>query len=205
MLADKHFRRMLTLERQRSERSQKPFLLMLFDMGDSIPSEKNRKLLENILAALSDSIRDTDVTGWYKNDSVLGVICTEFGFDEYLIDSNATRAASVRRLRAMRRDTILSTMMTRLSETLRRNLSEQLFSQTCISFHLFPEEWNLDIPQRPTDPDAPVYAPRKPKPHLRSGSATAVPEPDDAEQGSPDNSFIRVARLSIEDSAASGQ
>ena len=185
MLADKHFRRMLTLERQRSERSQKPFLLMLFDMGDSIPSEKNRKLLENTLAALSDSIRDTDVTGWYKNDSVLGVICTEFGFDD--------------------RDTILSTMMTRLSETLRKNLSEQQFSQTCISFYLFPEEWNLDIPQRPTDPDAPVYAPRKPKPHLRSGGATAVPEPDDAKQVSPDNSFIRVARLSIEDSAASGQ
>jgi hypothetical protein len=183
MLADKHFRRMLTLERERSERSQKPFLLMLFDMGDSIPSEKNRKLLENILAALSGSIRDTDVTGWYKNDSVLGVICTEFGFD----------------------DTILSTMTTRLSETLRKNLSEQQFSQTCISFHLFPEEWNLDIPQGPTDPDAPVCAPRKPKPHLRSGAATAVPEPDDAKQVSPDNSFIRIARLSIEDSSASGQ
>jgi hypothetical protein len=115
MLADKHFRRRLTLERQRSERSRKPFLLMLLDMGDRIPSEKNRKLLENTLVALSDSIRDTDVTGWYKNDSVLGVIFTKFGFDV--------------------RDTILSTMMTRLSETLRKNLSEQQFSQTCISFH----------------------------------------------------------------------
>jgi hypothetical protein len=117
MLADKHFRRMPTLERQRSEPSRKPFLLMLLDMGDRIPSEKNRKLLENTLVALSDSIRHTDVTGWYKNDSVLGVIFTKFGFDVH---------------------TILSTMMTRLSETLRKNLSEQQFSQTCISFHLFP-------------------------------------------------------------------
>jgi hypothetical protein len=185
MLADEHFRRVLTLERQRSERSRKPFLLMLLDTGDSIPSDKNRKLLEKILAALSGSTRDTDVTGWYKNDSVLGVICTEFGFDD--------------------RNTILSTMLTRVSETLRKNLSQQQFNQTCISFHLFPEEWNQDTPQRPTDPDAPVYAPRKPRPHLRSGGATAVPEPDNAQQVSSDNSFIRVARLFIEDSSASGQ
>jgi hypothetical protein len=185
MLADEHFRRVLTLERQRSERSRKPFLLMLLDTGDSIPSDKNRKLLEKILAALSGSTRDTDVTGWYKNDSVLGVICTEFGFDD--------------------RNTILSTMLTRVSETLRKNLSQQQFNQTCISFHLFPEEWNQDTPQRPTDPDAPVYAHRKPKLHLRSGGAMAVPEPDDGKQVSPDNSFIRIARLSIEDSSASGQ
>ena len=185
MLADEHFRRMLTLERRRSERSQKPFLLMLLDTGDSIPSDKNRKLLEKMLAALSSSTRDTDVTGWYKNDSVLGVICTGFGFDD--------------------RNTILSTMLTRVSEALSKNLSQRQFNQTCISFHLFPEEWNQDTTQRPTDPDAPVYAHRKPKPHLRSGGAMAVPEPDDGKQVSPDNSFIRIARLSIEDSSASGQ
>jgi hypothetical protein len=160
MLADKAFRRMLTLERQRSERSRKPFLLMLLDMGDRTLSEKHGSLLEKIHAALSGSTRDTDVTGWYKNNSILGVICTGFGLDD--------------------RNTILNTMLIRLSETLRKNLSEQQFSQICISFHLFPEEWNHDVPQRPTDPDAPVYAPRKPKPHLRSGAATAVPEPDDA-------------------------
>jgi hypothetical protein len=184
MLADEHFRRVLTLERQRSERSRKPFLLMILDTGDSIPSDKNRKLLEKILAALSGSTRDTDVTGWYKNDSVLGVICTEFGFDD--------------------RNTILSTMLTRVSETLRKNLSQQQFNQTCISFHLFPEEWNQDTPQRPTDPDAPVYAHRKPKPHLRSGGAMAVPEPDDAQEVSSNNSFIRVPQLSIENSSTSG-
>jgi hypothetical protein len=26
--------------------------------------------------------------------------------------------------------------------------------QVCISLHLFPEEWNHDIPQTPTGPDA---------------------------------------------------
>ena len=141
MLEDEHFQRMLTLERQRSQRSQKPFLLMLLDTGDFTPSEKNRQLLEKTLAALAGSIRDTDVAGWHKNDSVLGVMCTEFGFDD--------------------RNTILSTMLVRVSETLRNNLSQQQFEQMCISFRLFPEEWNHDIPRQPTDPNAPIYAPSK--------------------------------------------
>jgi exopolysaccharide biosynthesis polyprenyl glycosylphosphotransferase len=46
----------------------------------------------------------------------------------------------------------LSTMMTRVSETLRNNLSAEQFNQISISFHLFPEEWNHDIPQRPSNP-----------------------------------------------------
>jgi two-component system, NarL family, nitrate/nitrite response regulator NarL len=45
------------------------------------------------------------------------------------------------------------------------------------------------------DPDAPVCAPLKPKPHLRSGGAMAVPEPDDAEDVFPRYSFIRVPRF----------
>jgi len=181
MLADKDFRLLLTRERQRSERSRKSFLLMLLDAGDSTPSEKNRKLLEKILASLAGSIRASDVAGWYRNNSALGVIFTEIEPDD--------------------RNRIPITMMTRLSEALRKNLSQQQFSQVGISVHVFPEQWNHDIPQSPTDPIAPVYAPRKPRPRLRSGGATAVPEPDDKEEVSPDNSFSRVAPLSIEDSS----
>jgi DNA-binding NarL/FixJ family response regulator len=55
-----------------------------------------------------------------------------------------------------------------------------------------------------SDPDAPVCAPLKPKPYLRSGGALAVPEPDDAQELSSDNSFIRVPQLSIENSSTSG-
>ena len=50
------------------------------------------------------------------------------------------------------RNTILTTLMTRVSETLRNNLSAQHFNRISISFHLFPEEWNHDIPQRPSNP-----------------------------------------------------
>ena len=126
------FHRMISLERKRTERSRKPFLLMLLDMGDGLRSDNNEKALDKILSALSLSTRETDVTGWYKNNAVVGVMFTEFGVDD--------------------RNTILTTLMTRVSETLRNNLSAQHFNRISISFHLFPEEWNHDTPQRPSNP-----------------------------------------------------
>jgi len=155
MVTEEEFQRLVTLERRRAERSRRPFLLMLLDMGDTTPCAKNGKVLEKILLALSGSTRGSDVAGWYSNDSVLGVMFTEFAS----ADPN----------------TLLTTLMTRVISTLRNGLSEQQFNQACISFHLFPEEWN---PRQP-DPDAPGYAPLRPKPRLRSGGAMAIPEADD--------------------------
>ena len=126
------FHRMISLERKRTERSGKPFLLMLLDMGNSLRSDKNGKALDRILSALSLSTRETDVTGWYRSNEVVGVMFTEFGADD--------------------RNAILSTMMTRVSETLRNNLNSQQFGLISIEFHLFPEEWNHEIPQRPSNP-----------------------------------------------------
>jgi exopolysaccharide biosynthesis polyprenyl glycosylphosphotransferase len=123
---------MISLERKRTERSRKPFVLMLLDMGSDLRSDYNEKALDKILSALSLSTRETDVTGWYKSNAVVGVMFTEFGADDH--------------------KTILSTLMTRVSETLRNNLSSREFKSISISFHLFPEEWNYDIPQRPSNP-----------------------------------------------------
>jgi len=132
VLDEEAFHRMISLERKRTERSKKPFLLMLLDMGNGPRSDNHEKALDKILPALSLATRETDVTGWYKNDEVVGVMFTEFGADD--------------------RNTILSTLMTRVSETLRDHLSSQQFSQISISFHLFPEEWNHDVSARPSNP-----------------------------------------------------
>lgn len=168
MVTEKEFQRMVTLERRRAERSRRPFLLMLLDMGDTTPCAKNGKVLEKILVALSASTRGSDVAGWYSNDSVLGVMFTEFAS----VDPNS----------------LLTTLTTRVIGTLRKGLSEQQFNQTCISFHSFPEEWN---PRQP-DPDAPVYAPLRPKPRLRSGGAMAIPETDDVADLSTTTFFQRT-------------
>lgn len=105
---------------------------MLLDMGNRLPLENNGKVLDQILSALSLTTRETDVTGWYTDNSVVGVMFTEIGVDD--------RASN------------LNTMVNRVSETLRSNLSAQQFNQINITFHLFPEDWKHELPVRQSNP-----------------------------------------------------
>jgi len=122
VLDEGSFRSMIARERKRSERSRKPVLLMLLDAGSCLPHDKNGKVLGSIMAALSPAMRDTDIIGWYKSNSVVGVMFTEIGID----DPGA----------------ILGTMMHRVSDTLRNELSLESFSQISISWHVYPEKWD---------------------------------------------------------------
>jgi lipopolysaccharide/colanic/teichoic acid biosynthesis glycosyltransferase len=124
VLGEKPFHRMIALERKRTERSGQPFVLMLLDGGNCLPSDRHGRVLAKILSALSLSTRETDVTGWYKNHSIVGVMFTDISAEE--------------------RSSILGTMMSRVSETLRNNLSLEKFQQISISLHVFPEEWDQE-------------------------------------------------------------
>jgi len=132
ILNEDAFRRMISLERKRSERSRKPFVLMLLDMGNQHPSESSRQALRKVATALSLTARETDLTGWYRNDCAVGVMFTEIGFT----DRSAT----------------LSTMITRVSNTLRANLIAEELNQISISFHVFPEDWDHEGDHRPSNP-----------------------------------------------------
>ena len=134
ILNEETFHRLISLERRRTERSRKPFLLMLLDMGDHLPSGAAAKVLSKILAGLSGSTRETDVAGWYKTDCVVGVMFTEIGLED--------------------RNSIVSTMIERLGAALRSDLTSEQFNQVSLSFHVYPEEWNHDheVPKRPSNP-----------------------------------------------------
>ena len=132
VLNGESFQRMLALERKRSERSRKPFLLMLVDLGERLPSSSNGKAMDSIVSALSSATRATDVIGWYKDDTVIGILFTEIVIED--------------------RSTIMGTMMTRISSMLGRALSPEQLNQVSISLHLFPEEWDFDIRHRPSNP-----------------------------------------------------
>lgn len=132
ILSEEAFHRMISLERKRTERSRKPFLLMLVDMGATVPSDRDWKTLGKIQTALAVSTRETDVTGWYRTNAVVGVMFTEITIED--------------------RASILSTMMTRVSETLRDSLSLEQFSRISISFHLFPEGKDGESFQQPSNP-----------------------------------------------------
>jgi len=121
ILEEVAFHHVISIERRRTERSRKPFLLMLLDLGDQFPSEMSGKNLSKIIDALSASTRATDVPGWYKDNCVVGVMFTEIALDD--------------------RGSIVSTMIARLSEILRHHLSLEQFSRVSVSFHLFPDDW----------------------------------------------------------------
>ncbi len=116
------FQRLISLERKRSERSGKPFILMLVDLGDQPPSAKTAAVLSNVASALCVNTRDTDTTGWYEENRVVGLMFTELGSEDH------TKP--------------LTTIANRVTNTLRENLPSEQFDQVRIWFHVFPEDWN---------------------------------------------------------------
>src|SRR5437667_444028 len=125
-LSETAFHHMISLERKRTERSRKPFLLMLLNANGGLAKDQKAELLAQTLSLLSACTRETDAAGWYKNDSVVGAMFTEIAAED--------------------RNTIVGTMLGRVSEHLRSNLSHQQFDQVSKSFYLFPDEWLQQIP-----------------------------------------------------------
>jgi len=125
------FLRVVALERKRTERSGKPFLLMLLDMGEQ-PRSGSARALRELVDTISISTRETDVAGWYKEGSTVGVMFIELDLSD--------------------RASLMSTMIRRISETLRSNLTLEQFNQVNISFHLYPEEWNVEQDNRRSNP-----------------------------------------------------
>lgn len=132
VLNDDSFQRTLSLERKRTERSRKPFLLMLVDFAGLVPSKANGKIVAHILSALSGSTRATDIIGWYRNDSVIGVLFTEIIIDD--------------------RGSMIDAMMARISGALTKTLTLVQLNQVSVSFHVFPETWDSNLGHRPSNP-----------------------------------------------------
>jgi lipopolysaccharide/colanic/teichoic acid biosynthesis glycosyltransferase len=143
ILPEESFRRMISMERKRSERTQRPFVLLLMDTGRTQPTQKNGRILLDILSALESSTRETDVMGWYEMNAAVGVMFTEIVLENNLM---------------------LSAILGRISEVLRGQLTNEQFSQIKFSFHLFPEEWDPSNPERQSNPT--LY----PDLHLRNGA-----------------------------------
>ena len=132
VLKEETFRRMIAVERKRTERSREPFLLMLLEGGNHQSSEKNGKALDNTLSVLPMSIRETDVIGWYTDRTAVGVMFTGLSCND--------------------KNSILSAIINKMSTTLRDQLTTDQFNQISISFHFFPDDWDQDNPGRPSNP-----------------------------------------------------
>jgi hypothetical protein len=74
--SEEYFERMLILERLKSQKTGKPFMLVLLNVGKLLkgkPSEKEF-VLRRLVSVLNSSIREIDVKGWYMFNSIIGII-----------------------------------------------------------------------------------------------------------------------------------
>src|ERR1019366_6618854 len=67
LVPEEMFRKVLSLERKRSERSGLRFALMLVHAGKLLQAEGAEETLGAIIKAISVSTRETDLSGWYEN------------------------------------------------------------------------------------------------------------------------------------------
>jgi len=117
-LSEHVFLRLLTMERKRAERSGRSFLLIVLDATQLFA--QSRTAMARVSSALCGCIRETDLIGWHRQDSAVGIILTELGS----ADRSAIRRALL--------DTLTSTLKSKIG-------SEQA-DQILISFHFFPGE-----------------------------------------------------------------
>ena len=131
ILGEEAFHRMISHERRRTERSHKPFLLMLLDMGEAMSADDGTISLLKILDVLPLVTRETDVVGWYKKQTCIGVMFAGLG--------------------ACDKSTALGSILTRVTTTLRNELTFEQFSKISFSFHFFPDDWNHDDSTNPSN------------------------------------------------------
>src|ERR1700690_3884765 len=121
-LEEETFHTMLALERRRAERSRKPFVLMLLDAHALFQNGNSGRLLEQLTSAVLASSRETDLIGWYKQGSILGVIFTEVNLCE--------------------KNPITQALLGKVVKALHERMDRQYASKVVITAHLFPENLN---------------------------------------------------------------
>jgi lipopolysaccharide/colanic/teichoic acid biosynthesis glycosyltransferase len=128
MLAQEAFTKQLGLERKRAERSGLRFVLMLLDPSRLVRRKPRDGALERIISALAQSIRETDVKGWYA-ESIIGIVFTEIG------TADGTPVAEA--------------LLNRITDALSRTLSIEDMNEISFSFHIYPEDWDGEGPDHP--------------------------------------------------------
>jgi lipopolysaccharide/colanic/teichoic acid biosynthesis glycosyltransferase len=120
VLNEDAFVSMLYLERRRAERAQKCFVLMLVDLKNTVAESQKTPTVTKVTGALLSVTRETDIVGWYLEDHLIGVICTEVGKAEPR--------------------TVRDRMLEKVKKAFVEALPPEKVSKMTVSFHFFPEE-----------------------------------------------------------------
>jgi lipopolysaccharide/colanic/teichoic acid biosynthesis glycosyltransferase len=125
------FIRSIALERRRAERANRLLVLMLLEIRHAAVGLRPLTS-EALIESLGVFVRESDIIGWHERERTIGILFTEITSEH--------------------RDSIKGAMMQRISGVLYRNLPFHQFNQAGISCYVFPEEWNHDVPLRPSSP-----------------------------------------------------
>jgi lipopolysaccharide/colanic/teichoic acid biosynthesis glycosyltransferase len=126
ILPEAIFSRLLSLERKRTERSGRYFVLMILDPGDLL-LEFGDRLLPQLTVALKLSTRDTDIKGWWsQKNPVIAVIYTEIA--------------------AVNAQAVISVISDKVGASLRNTLSPEQVERIRVTFQVFPADWESDGP-----------------------------------------------------------
>jgi lipopolysaccharide/colanic/teichoic acid biosynthesis glycosyltransferase len=112
------FVQMLRFERRRTERSGRQFMLVLIS-GEDFHAESGGMLINNVVSAISSSIRETDVLGWYERDVTLGLLMTEIGLAD-----TAT----------------INTVIQKISIAIQKVVSPEKYCRLTLTYRVFPQE-----------------------------------------------------------------
>jgi lipopolysaccharide/colanic/teichoic acid biosynthesis glycosyltransferase len=116
-LQDAFFLEMLRLERRRTERSGKPFMLVLIDAID-VSRTVRMEVFQRVAASIACCTRETDLLGWYERGKKLGLLMTEIGY------------ADAKDLEVIAR---------KVTDALQRSLDEESYRLLKVSFRVYPD------------------------------------------------------------------
>jgi hypothetical protein len=134
VLAEHVFQSMLSLERRRAERSDKPFVLMLLDAN--LENGAAEEILMDAVHIVVTSKRETDLAGWYKQSAILGIIFTEVNLEGEI--------------------PVTETLRKKIETSFVKHLGRDRAAKIAISMHLFPEM--REKPATAWEEDSKVYA-----------------------------------------------
>jgi hypothetical protein len=122
---EENFMELLAFEKRRSARSRRPFLLMTLTIAGISELQSRRDTIRGAVEALTVFSRETDIKGWYKRSSILGVIFTETA------DINTDR------------------LHEKLYQRLHALLTGEQVNAIRISFHAYPDDGDSAVQDRP--------------------------------------------------------
>jgi hypothetical protein len=119
LYVEDYFCEMLCQERRKSERSRKPFLLMLINIENIEAADKRIDAITKIVSVLFSVTREIDIKGWYKYQCHIGVVFSE-----------------VKEVTGK----VKETLFYKIRDNLNNLLDIEIIKKIKILFHVFPED-----------------------------------------------------------------